>query len=69
MTSQETDVAIRLAEIEIGQILKSLELQTNKFVEEVNLLTERIGTQANGHHECSRHVVLSMCHPPGSNWQ
>lgn len=69
MTEQETDAAVRKAEIEIGQILKRLELQTDKFVEEVSLRTERVGTRVNGHYECSRHVVLSMCHPPGSNWQ
>jgi hypothetical protein len=69
MTNKETDAIVRRAELEIGQILKRLELETKRFVEGVDLRNGPIGCLTNEHQECLRHVALTMRHPPGSNWQ
>jgi len=69
MTNKEADTAVRRAEFEIGQILKRLELETKRFVEELDLRNEHVDNRAHNHEECFRHVVLTLRHPPGSNWQ
>jgi hypothetical protein len=63
MTNKETDALVRRAELEIGQILKRLELETNRFVEEVDLRNGPIGCLANERQECLRHDNCAKHNP------
>jgi hypothetical protein len=69
MDKKEAGALIRKAEEEIGQILKHLGFETTQYVEDVELRKENIGNHFNDSPKYLRHVVLRMCHPPGSNWR
>jgi hypothetical protein len=51
MTNKETDAVVRRAELEIGQILKRLELETNKVtIQELRGRQNRISVEGAAQH-------------------
>ena len=69
MNKKEANALVCKAEDEIAQILKRVELETNLFVDEVDLRKENIATHLDETPHYVRHVALVMCYPPGSNWR
>lgn len=68
MGNKETSAKVKTAELEIGQILKHLEQETNQLVEDVELCCFEDGERFEEGPIYLRHVVIRMRRPPGTNW-
>ena len=62
------DVLVSEAEHNIGQLLKQLELNTNRVVEELHLCGTDVTESYDHEKKLLRRVVIKTRNLPGSNW-
>jgi hypothetical protein len=69
MGNTEVEGLVRRAELEIGQTLKCLELETHQFVEGLTLNCVEANEYSEGDPTSFRHVAIELRHMPGVNWR